>query len=305
MKRVLSIICALFLFLSFAACKNSKKDTSSESSDTGVYKVSDSRGTEVAFDKVPEKIISLAPADTEIIYAFGLGEKLIAVSQYCDYPEDTKNKQKLASGTEMNVETIIGLEPDVVVAARMAQAEEQLAQLENTGIKVIVTEANNIAQTYSVIEMLGKAFKVEEKANTIINKMKNDFEGIKEQVKDKPAYKVYIEVSPVAYGPWTSGKDTFQDELLNIVGAKNIFGDISGWKEVSEEQVISRNPDYILTTDVYSYPDPVAEIMGRKSWSNINAVKNKKVFLTDGDKLTTPGPRLADAAKELATILYG
>lgn len=301
MKRISLILLAASLLFSFASCaKKAQKESPAATS----YQVTDSRGVQVTFNEVPQKIISLLPSDTEIIYAFGLGEKLIAVSTYCNYPEDTKNKQKLDSGSKMNIESIIALNPDVVFLGSMAQTEEQFKQLENAGIKVIVTNADNIEQTYMVIEMLGKVLKAEDKAGEIVNGMKKDFDDIKEQVKGKTAYKVYVEVSPVAYGPWTAGKNTFQDELLTLVGAKNIFDDMNGWQQVSEEQVISRNPDYIFTTDMYSYPDTVAEIKGRKNWADINAIKNGKVFLTDGDRLTRPGPRLVEAAKELVSKIY-
>jgi iron complex transport system substrate-binding protein len=302
MKKILSIFMALTLLLSFVSCTQTAKTTSSAITS---YKVSDSRGVEVTFDKTPEKIISLLPSDTEIIYAFGLGAKLIAVSNYCNYPSDTANKKKLASGSKTSVEAIIAEQPDLVIFGKMAQTDAQFKQIEDAGIKVIVTEAGNINDTYTIIEMLGKVFRAESKATEIINGMKKDFNDIKAQVLGKPAYNVYVEISPVKYGPWTCGKGTFQDELLTLVGAKNIFGDIESWQKVSEEQVISRNPDFIFTTDMYSNPDPVAEIMGRTSWSNIKAIKNKKVFLGDGDKLTRPGPRLAEAAKELVAKIYG
>lgn len=302
MKKFLSLLLALSLLLIFASCTQTSITTSSVVTS---YQVTDSRGTMVTFEKVPQKIISLLPSDTEIIYAFGLGENLIAVSKYCNYPEDTKNKQKLDSGSKTNVEAIIGLKPDVVVLGNMAQTEDQFKQLEDAGIKVIVTDAKNISQTYTVMEMLGKVFRVETKASEIINNMKKDFEDIAAQVKGKPVNKIYVEISPVAYGPWSSGKGTFQDDILNIIGAKNVFDDIEGFKKVSQEDVISRNPDFIFTTDMYSNPDPVAEIKGRKSWVNITAIKNNKVFLTDGDKLTRPGPRLVEAAKELVKLIYG
>jgi len=269
------------------------------------YKVTDSRGVEVTFEKTPEKIISLMPSDTEIIYDLGLGDNLIAVSKYDDYPADTKNKTKLDSGTNMNVESVLGLKPDVVVLGKTAQNADQYKQLENAGIKVIVTDANNIEETYKVIEMLGKVFKTEAKAAEIINGMKKGFEEIKAEVAGKPSTKVYVEISPVAYGPWTGGQGTFQDELLTLVGAVNIFHDVSGWQQISEEQVITRNPDVIITTDMYSYPDPVGEIKGRAIWANVAAIKNNKVFLTDSNLLNRPGPRLVDAAKELVSIIYG
>ena len=287
--------------LSLAGCGGATKNTAAVPTS---YTVTDVRGVEVSFDAPPEKIISLIPSDTEIIYAFGLGDRLIAVSDYCNYPGDVRNKQKLDSGSKTNVEAIIGLDPDVVVMGKMAQTDAQYKQLEEAGINLIVTDATNIADTYRMIELLGKAFGTEARAAQIVTEMKTGFAAIQDRIKGKPEGRVYIEVSPVEYGPWTCGKGTFQDELLRLVGAKNIFDDIEGWQKVSEEQVIERNPDFIITTDMYSNPDPVAEIAGREAWANVTAVKKSQVFLTDGDRLARPGPRLVEAAEELVSVIH-
>jgi iron complex transport system substrate-binding protein len=286
-----------------ASSTNSKTTVSADAS----YKVTDSLGKEVTFSKAPNKIISLLPSDTEIIYALGEGDKLIAVDTYSNYPEEAKKKQQLDSGDKTNIEAIIGLKPDLVILGEMAQTESQFKQLEDAGIKVVVTEAGDIAQTYKVIEMMGKTLNKSAKAAEIINGMKNDFEQIKAKVKNNPPKKVYIEISPLKYKLWSCGKGTFQDELLTLIGATNIFSDISSWKEVSEEQVLSRNPQIIITTvgPMYGIADPVSEIKGRANWNEIDAVKNGKVFVTDSDAIQRPGPRLATAAKDLVKIIYG
>ncbi len=303
MGKMKTVLIMLIIAVVLTGCGGTKNKAASSTAPE-IYTVIDARGTEVSFEAAPEKIISLIPSDTEIIYAFGLGDRLIAVSDYCNYPEDAKSKKKLDSGSKTNVEAIIGLDPDVVVMGKMAQTDAQYKQLEEAGIKLIVTDANNISETYAMIDLLGKTFRAETKATEIITEMKKAFDGIREQVKDKTASRVYVEISPVEYGPWTCGKGTFQDELLALVGAQNIFGDIEGWQKVSEEQVIERNPDFIFTTDMYSYPDPVAEILGRDAWTKIAAVKKQQVFLTDGDRLARPGPRLVDAAQELVSVIY-
>lgn len=305
MKRILAFLSlTVFLFV-FAGCTQTTDKAESVVSQSTSYTVKDSRGVDVTFDKAPEKIISLVPNDTEIVYALGLGEKLIAVSTYCNYPEDTKNKQKLESGAQMNVETVIGLKPDVLLLGRMYSAEELYKQVEDAGIKVVVTDATDLASTYTIIEMLGKALKAETKATEVVNTMKKGFEDIKEQVKGKPSPKVYLEVSAVAAGPWSCGKGTFPDDILTLIGAKNIFDDITGYQQVSEEQAINRNPEYIITVDAYTAAaDPVAEIKGRKNWAGVAAIKNGKVFLANSDKLSIPGPRLVEAAKELADMIY-
>jgi len=305
MKKLIALFLAIgFIFVGTSCNKIANSNSNSTSNQ---YKVIDNRGKEITFEKAPQKIISLLPSDTEIIYALGDGDKLIAVDTYSNYPEEAKKKQQLDSGSKTNIEAIIGLKPDVVILGQMAQTVDQFKQLEDAGIKVVVTEAGSIAETYKVIEMMGKTLNKEAKATEIINGMKSDFDKIKAEVKNKAPKKVYIEISPLQHKLWSCGKGTFQDELLTMIGATNIFSDISSWKEVSEEQVLSRNPDIIITTvgPMYGVSDPVSEIKSRANWNKIDAVKNGKVFVTDSDAIQRPGPRLATAAKDLVKIIYG
>jgi len=318
LKKILAIFLVIgFLFVG-TSCNNSANTgsasstisnvaVSSAASANGSYKVTDSRGKEITFDKAPSKIISLLPSDTEIIYALGDADSIIAVDTYSNYPKEATKKQQLDSGDKMSIEAIIGLKPDLVILGEMAQTEDQFKQLEGAGIKVVVTQAGNVAETYKVITMIGKTLNKDAKATEIINGMKKDFDDIKEKVKNNPPKKVYIEISPLKFKLWSCGEGTFQNELLTMIGAKNIFSDITSWKEVSEEQVISRNPEYIITTvgPMYGIPDPISEIKSRANWSKIDAVKNGKVFVTDSDAIQRPGPRLATAAKDLVKIIYG
>jgi iron complex transport system substrate-binding protein len=321
MKKVMALCLVIGFLLITASCgKTASSSTPGTASNAAVsadskaavpasesYKVTDSRGKEVFFAKAPEKIISLLPSDTEIIYALGAGDQLIAVDTYSNYPKEAAKKQQLSSGDKMSVETIIGLKPDLVILGEMDQTEDQFKQLEDAGIKVIATQAGDIADTYKVIDMIGKTLNEESKATEIINGMKKDFAQIKEQVKNNPPKKVYIEISPLKYKLWSCGKGTFQNELLTLIGATNIFSDITSWKEVSEEQVLSRNPGIIITTvgPMYGVADPVSEIKARANWNKIDAVKNGRVYVTDSDAIQRPGPRLATAAKDLVKIIYG
>ena len=306
MKKITALFLVIGLIFITTSC--GQKASSSQAAPVNTsYKVTDSRGKVVTFDKAPTKIISLLPSDTEIIYALGEGDKLIAVDTYSNYPPEAAKKPQLDSGEKMNIEAIIGLKPDLVIAGQMVQTDDQFKQLEGAGIKVVVTQAANIAETYKVIDTMGKTLNQEAKATAIVNGMKNDFNEIKKQVKNNPPKKVYIEISPLKFKLWSCGKGTFQDELLTLIGATNIFSDISSWKEVSEEQVINRNPQIIITTvgAIEGIADPVGEIKSRANWNKIDAVKNSKVFKTDSDAIQRPGPRLATAAKDLAKIIYG
>lgn len=299
MKKILSVFLTIALILTMSACSSQRYTHES-------LVLIDSRGVEVTFDKTPEKIVSLMPSNTEILYALDCGDKIIAVSDYCNYPEDTNNKQKLPTGEQLNIEAIVALNADVAILGSMTAMEDQVNQLEQAGVKVIVTEANNLSETYGIIEMLGTVMGKEKEAANIVKEMKDGFEKIKEEVGNKDSRKVYVEVSPLEYGLWSCGQNTFIQELMDIVGAKNIFDDIQGWSAVSEEQVLTRNPAVILTTSspLTGIEDPVGEIASRANWNQIDAVRNRRVVMLDSDMISRPGPRLLDAAKELVKAIY-
>lgn len=293
MKRMLSLLMILMLLMIAAGC-------GAGSSGEGV-RITDSRGAEVVFDAAPRSIASLSPANTEILYALGAGDRIIAVSDYCNYPEDTGSKQKLPTGEKLNVEALIALDPDVVFFSQMGAMEDQMGQLENAGIKVVVTEANSLDATYEMIKMIGQAVGKGKEADELVSGMQKSFESLKEEARGRTPKSVYVEVSPLQYGLWSCGRETFVQELLDIIGARNIFEDTTGWSAVSEEQVIERNPDIIITTasPLTGIEDPVGDIMGRANWQEISAVKNGQVYMLDADMLSRPGPRLVDAAREL------
>lgn len=298
MKRFLPLFMILVLLLAASGCGT---ETAREQG----IRVTDSRGVEISLESVPRSIISLSPANTEILYALGAGDQVIAVSEYCNYPEDTANKQKIPTGEKLNVETLIALKPDVVFASNMNAMADQIAQIEQSGIKVVVTEANRLDETYAMIRMIGQAIGKSEAADKLVNGMQESFAALREDARGRAPKSVYVEVSPLQYGLWSCGRGTFVQELLDIIGAKNIFDDTEGWSAVSEEQVIERNPDIIITTlsPLTGIEDPVEEIVGRANWSEINAVKNGRVYMLDSDMLSRPGPRLVDAAQTLAKIM--
>ena len=137
--------------------------------------------------------------------------------------------------------------------------------------------------------------------------MKQTFQQLSDKAaafSDKPT--VYFEISPLKAGLWTAGKGTFMDEAASLLGAQNVFGDVTGWAGISEEQVIQRNPGYIVTTDKYVGTGPTSEqeIAGRPGWEHLSAVKDGHILNLADDSLVRPGPRLADGVKQLYDFLY-
>jgi len=257
-------------------------------------------------EKPAEKIVALTASDVEIIYALGAGDLLVGRGEYCDYPEEVLEKPVVKSGAETNLEEILALEPDVVIMATMAQTKDQVEALEKAGVKVIVSDAQNLEGVYTAISLIGQITGKNAEADTIIGEMKETFASVKEKAQNT-GKTVYFEVSPLEWGLWAAGSGTFMDELAEICGLTNAFADVEGWGAVTEEDVKERDPDYIVTTSMYwgEGPTPVEEIMGRNGWDSLKAVQNGQVFNADSNAITRPGPRLMDAAVALYDFISG
>ena len=209
--------------------------------------------------------------------------------------------QSVQSGADTNLEQIIALKPQVLVMAAMDQSKEQIASLENAGIKTVVSDAQNIEGVYTALRMLGDLMGKQSRAADVINTMKTSFAAVSAGAGANKGKTVYFEVSPLAYGLWTAGNGTFMDEAAGMIGLTNCFKDVSGWAQISEEQVIERNPDYIVTIAMFTGEGqkPEDEIMSRKGWDGITAVKNKAILDLQNNELSRPSYRLADGVKLL------
>lgn len=268
--------------------------------------ITDMYDREVTLAEPATRIVALTASDCEILCALGCEEMLVGRGQYCDYPESILAVPVVQSGAETNIEEILALAPQVVLMSDMAQSKEVVDILEENGVKVAVSNADDIAGTFTAIEMIGALMGKDEAADALIADMQQTFDGIKEKSEDA-GKTVYFEVSPLQYGLWTAGAGTFMDELAAMCGLTNAFADIQGWSAISEEQVLARDPDYIVTISMYfgEGPTPVEEIMGRAGWNGLKAVEGGSVYNADSNAISRPGPRLKDAALDLYRFVYG
>ena len=269
--------------------------------------ITDMTGREVTVPQPVERIVALSAADCEVLYAVGAGDMLAGRGEYCDYPAEVMAVPSVQSGYETNIEQIIALKPQVLLMSTMAQTEEQVAQLEAAGIAVVVSDAQDIEGVYQSIGIIGTLSGHEEEAQAVIKGMQDSLAELKEKAKGDGSETVYFEVSPLEYGLWTAGKGTFMNEVAGMLGLKNAFDDVEGWGEISEEQVIERDPDYIVTITMYFGEGqlPEEEIAARPGWDVITAVKNNKILRMQDNELSRPGPRIADGAKMLFGLVYG
>ncbi|MBQ8305492.1 MAG: ABC transporter substrate-binding protein [Blautia sp.] len=268
--------------------------------------VTDMMDREITVEGDVERVVALTAADCEILYALGAGDMLVGRGEYCDYPEEVFDVPSVQSGYDTNIEQIIELKPQVLLMGTMAQSEEQIEQLENAGVHVVVSDAQNIDGVYDAIGMIGALVGKDDEAAALVESMKTGFAELETEMPEDPET-VYFEVSPLEYGLWAAGKGTFMDEIAGMIGLKNVFDDVDGWAEVSEEQVIERNPDHIVTITMYfgEGPTPEEEIESRPGWENITAVANHSILNLQNNELSRPIPRLVDGAKMLYDFVYG
>ncbi|MCA1053931.1 ABC transporter substrate-binding protein [Rossellomorea aquimaris] len=311
MKKYSRLLIILLLSVIFtAACGNEpgKEKTDDQKQETVEEgsKVKDALGDDISLESAPERIISLIPSNTEILYELGLGEEVVGVTDFDNYPKEVANKEKIG-GMEFNVEKIISLDPDLVLAheSTAVSAKDGLDQLRDAGIKVfVVRDTQKIAEVYTIIENIGKLTGKTEEAEELVSSMKDDLAELKsktEQVKQKK--NVYVEVSPAPelYSP---GQNTFINEMLELINAENAMGDQEGWIAVNQEEIIAKNPDVILTT--YGYYDDKAKdsVASRDGWQDITAVKEGQIVDVDSDLVTRTGPRLVEGVEEIAKSVY-
>lgn len=298
-KKIMLCLLAVCVLLScFAGCGKKDEPKTSE----GEIVLTDMMGNEVKLAAPAKSVAVLTAADCEIVYALGAGDSVVARGEYCDYPEEVLSVQSVKSGSETNIEEIVALKPELLIAGGMDQDPAVLDKIREAGIPVLVTYAQTIDGTYEAISLIGKALGKDSEAEKLVSDMKASFDAIKKDMPADGAKTVYFEVSPLEYGLWTAGNNTFMNELCEMLGVKNAFADVEGWAEISQEQVIERNPDYIVTITMYygEGPKPEEEIASRDGWQDITAVKEGKILNADSNQISRPGPRLCDAAKELA-----
>ncbi|MBO0999075.1 ABC transporter substrate-binding protein [Bacillus sp. SD075] len=267
------------------------------------YTVTDDTGKKIKFEKTPKKVVSLQPSNTEILFALEQGDKVVGVTDFDNYPEEAKNIEHVSDSVNINAEKIIALKPDAIIAYTIGD-DTALKPLEDAGIPVfIIKSAANFDDVYGDIGQIANVMGVAEKGDELVKDIKSQIASVEEKVETLDEKKqTYFEISP-APEIYTTGAETFQHEILDTAGIINIFDDQKGWVKVSDEEIVKRNPESIITTATYT-DDAVGEIKSRKGWEDIDAVKNDDIHLVDENVMSRPGPRIGEAVELAAKTVY-
>ncbi len=269
--------------------------------------VTDMLGREVTLKGPAERVVVLQPGDAEILYALGALDRVVGRGAYVDYPAEVTEIESVQSGYETNLEQIIALAPQAVIMTAMSQTEDQVKALEDAGISVIVTDAQDLEGIYACITLLGEVMGLEDRAQALVKQIRVDLEAIAAEAKANGSQgkTFYYEESPLQWGLWAGGKGIFFDDLCTLMGMENIFSDLEGHNSVSEEQVLERDPDLIFTTMMYYGEglEPDEEIASRPGWENVSAVKNGAILYDNTSSIARPGPRVVDAARLILDLI--
>lgn len=269
-----------------------------EKSVTYPVTVKDSEGSEIMIETEPEKVISLAPNITEMIFVLGSGDKLVGRTDYCDYPKEALEITSIGTLQEPDIEKIVSLEPDLVIASTHF-SEESEKQLSDLGIKVLVLyEEHEIDGVYTMLETLGTVINAQEKSLKAVNDMKAVMDETKEVVSGLEAPSVYYVVGFGEYGDYTAGGDTFISQLITLAGGENIAKEVQGWS-YSLESLVAADPDIILIDNTMK-----DAFIRADHYKDLSAVKNGMVFGIDKSILERQGVRNAEGVRTIAEIFH-
>lgn len=252
------------------------------------------------------RIISLMPSNTEILYELGLGKQVVGVSTVDDYPKEVKNKRQF-DAMKLNKEALLKAKPDLILAheSQKSMNGKVLSSLKQNGVKVVyVKDAKTISEMYETFESIGKLTNKEQAATKLIDETKKNISKVVASVPDNEQQpNVFMEVSsePEIF---TTGKNTFFNDMLTQLHAKNSFDSKVGWQKVSKEAIIKQNPDVMIGTMGISktkYQDVVEQ---RGGFNHIQAVQDNQVTTVNGDKISRPGPRIDEGLKALRDAIY-
>lgn len=281
----------------------------SHAEETKSAALTDDLGREVTVPQAPERIVSLAPSNTEILFALGLEDRIVGVTKYCNYPpsvEDFKKSGKLTvvgGYKDPDLEKILSLSPDLVLASKI-QSSSTIPKLEEAGIPTFAINSNNFSGVLQSIERVGRITGKEAEASKLVQNMEERIRAISEKVGPVPKRRVL-------YVLWhdplqTVGAGTVQDEIIEMAGGANIFHDLSGYPLIDPEAIVKRNPEIIVSgtgtgekrNDSFNW----AKTEDRINYTD--AREHNRIYQVQGDLITRAGPRIVDAVEMMAAIIH-
>ena len=267
--------------------------------------ITDDLDREISLEQKAERVVSLAPSNTEILFELGLEEKIVGVTEYCDYPKQALETNNVGAITEPNVEEIIELEPDLVVAAGI-NPMDIVDRLEELGITVVGFEPENISEIFTTIDNIAQLTGQQQEAKTVLKDLNERkaqvVETVEAEVDERPTVFYEIWKEPLT----TAGGGTFINDIIELAGGENIAADAGEqWPQFSLEVLLAENPDIYLSSE-HSWTNEVTKesILNRDNYDNLTAIQEERVAVLDQDLLSRGGPRIITGLEKVAEAIH-
>lgn len=264
--------------------------------------ITDDVGRTVTVKGVPQRIVSLAPSNTEVLYALGLGARVVGVTEFCNYPPEAKEKPKIGGFSKIDLERVVGLNPDLVLATNI-HAKSVVPELEKRGITVVVIEPKSVDEVLAKVTFVGKLTGATETAAKVAAQMQARIDAVTSKVatvKSKP--RVYYEIDKTLF---TAGPGSFINDMIVKAGGINIAADAkTAYPQLTAEAIIAKDPEVILLGSM-NFGETPEVVRARPGWANITAVKTGRLVpITNEEVISRPGPRVVEGLELIARALY-
>lgn len=269
--------------------------------------LTDGLGRTIAWDQPAERIVSLAPSATEILFAVGAGDQVVGRDSFSNYPESVSELQDVGGSMgEYSFETIASLNPDLVMLTEI-NTPEQVKALEDLGLNVYyLKNFVELDGLYPMLRTVGQLTGHDNEAAELITTLKARVAKVEDIIslsQDKPLVFYELDGSDAAK-PWTSGPNTFMDQLIQMAGGVNVGSSMTdAWAQISLEELLVQDPDIILLGDA-AYGMTAEQVATRAGWESLSAVKNNSIYAFNDDMASRPGPRMVDGLEELAKLIH-
>lgn len=314
MRKVSWLLSLTFGIFLLVACTAGGQVSSGQISPTSLsptadaIRLQDGLGQEIVLSAAAQRIVSLAPSNTEILFALGAASQVVGRDSFSDYPSEALQVQDVGGGFgNLDTETIVALQPDLVLASPLTAAE-QVQGLRDLGLTVFVLpNPLQFDDLYNNLTTVGILTAKTQQAENLIS-------GLKQRVRSVEQRLTGIEQRPLVFyeidgsdpnAPWTAGPNTFIDMLITKAGGINFGHELQGeWVQVSLEEILRRDPDLILLGDAIWGGVTVEAVVARPGWGELSAVKAQRVYPFDDNIVSRPGPRLVDGLEALAKLFH-
>ena len=280
---------------------------------SGQASVTDDTGTTFTVGNTPQRIVSLIPGNTELLFAVGAGSSVVGVTNYCDYPPEARKIEKVGDLTAMSLEKVVALDPDLVLASK-GNSKELVFSLRALGVRVFVLDPQTIEEVLDAVGKVGTLTGRAEAARTLVDGYRQRLAHVADRIGELPENerpRIFVG-SPFRDENWTPGPETYTSAVIRRAGGRNIADDLAPrtWAVYNLEHIVSKNPQVLLST-LGAGQDPVEtrtryleRARSLKGWRDLDAVRNERIVLIPENWLLRPAPRLFQAIETLASALH-